>query len=211
MDRRQQQMTRRESLMYGFGGAAFVCSFNFDRFARPVKGSTSAGARRKLAATFDPFQADVPVAPVLQPVRRSAALDEYAITMKEGSARILPGMETPIAGYEGTFPGPTIRARAGHPVRVTQVNGLGEEMVVHLHGGMTPPGLRRPSGARDRAGRIARLRLPQRPAGRDALVPQPRARQHRPHRLPGARRRSTCSTTRTRSTSTCRGEGTTCR
>ena len=133
------RMTRRESLMYGIGGAAFVCSFTRDQFARPVKGVTAAGRRRRLAGAFDPFGADLPVAPVLQPVRRSAKRDEYRITMKEGSAQIVPGLETPIAGYEGTFPGPTIRARTGHPVRVTQVNALGEELVVHLHGGMTPP------------------------------------------------------------------------
>jgi spore coat protein A len=137
---RNDQMTRRESLVYGLGGVAFVCSFNMDAFKRPSPKATAAGRRAKLAATFDPFQVDLPVSPVLQPVRRSAGRDEYAITMRDGSARILPGIETPIIGYEGTFPGPTIRARSGHPVRVTQTNALSEELVVHLHGGITPPG-----------------------------------------------------------------------
>lgn len=136
---RADDMTRREALRFGIGGAAFVCSFNFDKFARPVAGVTAAGRRRKLAAAFDPFQVDLPVPPTLAPVRRGAKLDEYAITMREGSARILPGLDTPITGYEGTFPGPTIRARQGRPVRVTQTNALAEELVVHLHGGMTPP------------------------------------------------------------------------
>jgi FtsP/CotA-like multicopper oxidase with cupredoxin domain len=132
-------MTRRESLLYGFGGAAFVCSFNLDRFAHPVRGTTAAGRRRRLAANFDPFQVDLPVAPVLQPLRRTAERDEYRITMKGGTAHILPGLDTPVSGYDGTFPGPTIRASRGRPVRVTQVNGLREELVVHLHGGITPP------------------------------------------------------------------------
>src|SRR5919107_1211923 len=96
-------MTRRESLMYGFGGAAFVCSFNLDRFARPVRGTTAAGRRRKLFANFDPFQVDLPVTPVLQPLRRTAERDEYRITMKDGAAHILPGLDTPISGYDGTF------------------------------------------------------------------------------------------------------------
>ena len=134
-----QDLTRREALRYGLGGAAFVCSFNLDKFAKPITGVTAAGRRRTLAAALDPLPADLPLPPVLQPVRRSKGLDEYAITMKEGVARILPGVDTPIAGYEGSFPGPTVRAKQGRAVRVTQTNALAEELVVHLHGGMTPP------------------------------------------------------------------------
>jgi spore coat protein A len=42
-------------------------------------------------------------------------------------------------GYNGTFPGPTIKARRGRTVVVRHVNRLGTPTVVHLHGGVTPP------------------------------------------------------------------------
>jgi FtsP/CotA-like multicopper oxidase with cupredoxin domain len=135
----RRDLTRRDALRRGFGGVAFVCSFNLDKFARPVTGTTAAGRRRKLAAAFDPFRADLPLPPVLAPARRAKRRDEYAITMKPGVARILPGLDTPVMGYEGSFPGPTIRAQRGRAVRVTQTNALPEELVVHLHGGLTPP------------------------------------------------------------------------
>ena len=137
---READVTRREALRYGLGGVAFVCSFRLDKFAKPLTGTTAAGARRKLAAAFDPFQVDLPIPRTLAPAARTAARDEYAITMRDGVARILPDLDTPISGYEGSFPGPTIRARRGRPVHVTQTNGLGEDLVVHLHGGITPPG-----------------------------------------------------------------------
>ncbi len=199
MDR--DQMTRRESLHVRLRRRRLRVLVQPRPFRAADQGHVGRRAARKLAAAFDPFGVDVPIAPVLQPVRRSAKLDEYAITMKEGSAQILPGIETPIIGYEGTFPGPTIRA----PQRPCRARDADERA---RRGARRAParwddaaGLRWPPGARDPARRRQRVyRLPERAAGRDALVPQPRARQHGPHGLPGARRRSTCSTTTTSST-----------
>ena len=59
--------------------------------------------------------------------------------MKPGTAEILPGLQTPILGYDGRFPGPTIRATRGRAVNVTQRNQSGRELNVHLHGGVTLP------------------------------------------------------------------------
>ena len=39
------------------------------------------------------------------------------ITQKMANAEILPGVQTPIFGYNGIAPGPTILARAGHPAQ----------------------------------------------------------------------------------------------
>ena len=55
-------------------------------------------------------------------------------------AEVLPGFETPIYGYDGVYPGPTIRARADREVVVTQRNRLSFESNVHLHGGSVPAG-----------------------------------------------------------------------
>ena len=55
-------------------------------------------------------------------------------------AEVLPGFETPIYGYEGIYPGPTIRARTGREVVVRQRNALPFDSNVHLHGGFVPAG-----------------------------------------------------------------------
>ena len=53
-------------------------------------------------------------------------------------ADILPGFQTPVYGYEGIYPGPTIRARKGREAVVRQKNTLPFESNVHLHGGAVP-------------------------------------------------------------------------
>ena len=86
-----------------------------------------------------PFQALLPVPPVLKPVRVTAATDFYEVTVRPAAARILPGLSTEIWGYDGIFPGPTIEARAGRPISLRLKNGLAVPIVNHLHGGHTPP------------------------------------------------------------------------
>lgn len=93
-----------------------------------------------LAALPKPFQSPLPLPAVLPPVRRDDATDYYEITTREGVARILPGLKTPIWGYDGIFPGPTIEARRGRRVSVRLRNELPVPVVNHLHGGRTPSG-----------------------------------------------------------------------
>ncbi|HET6548656.1 MAG TPA: multicopper oxidase domain-containing protein, partial [Solirubrobacter sp.] len=128
--------TRRAALQRGFGGVALVCSFNFDKL-RTAR--TSASARAAAASLFEPFQRDVPLIPLARPVARSKRREQYVLTMQPGTAEILPGLQTPILGYDGRFPGPTIRATRGRAVEVRQRNASGRELNVHLHGGVTPP------------------------------------------------------------------------
>jgi FtsP/CotA-like multicopper oxidase with cupredoxin domain len=59
--------------------------------------------------------------------------------MQVGTKEILPGKLTTIWGYNGMYPGPTIKARTGRRTVVRQLNNLQESMSVHLHGGHTPP------------------------------------------------------------------------
>ncbi|HXW92539.1 MAG TPA: multicopper oxidase domain-containing protein [Terriglobales bacterium] len=51
---------------------------------------------------------------------------------------MLPGKRTAIWGYEGMFPGPTIKVLRGRRTTVRHINRLGIPTVVHLHGGPTP-------------------------------------------------------------------------
>jgi spore coat protein A len=62
----------------------------------------------------------------------------YEFDMQAAMANIIQGRQTPIWGYEGIYPGPTIRANAGETVTVRHTNLLSETMSVHLHGGHTP-------------------------------------------------------------------------
>jgi spore coat protein A len=100
----------------------------------------SAGTVLKSAARLpEPFTVPLPVPPVLAPARRDDSTDYYEITQKVGQAAILPGLKTEIWGYNGIFPGPTIVSRRGRRTVVRHRNELGVPVVVHLHGGKTPP------------------------------------------------------------------------
>jgi spore coat protein A len=88
-----------------------------------------------------PFQAPFRTPPVLAPTRADADTDYYEITMRRAVVEILSGRPTTIWGYNGEFPGPTIKARSGRRVVVRQTNDLPDATPsVHLHGGHVEPG-----------------------------------------------------------------------
>jgi spore coat protein A, manganese oxidase len=85
---------------------------------------------------------------VLQPVRSDATTDYYRITQTAFVGQILPNVNTPLWGYNGTVPGPTIKARRGRRTVVRQVNQLPEThpalgyipwTSTHLHGSPSLP------------------------------------------------------------------------
>lgn len=84
------------------------------------------------------FAVPLPVPPVKRPVRSAAGVDHYEITQQVREVEIVPGYRTPIFGYDGSFPGPTIVSRSGRTTIVTHRNELPVPTVVHLHGGHTP-------------------------------------------------------------------------
>ncbi len=140
MDWERDGITRRAALTRGFGGIALVCSFDFDSVTRKNGKKTAAFTRQSASGPFQPFQRDLPIPPLARPVGTSAeGAQQYAFTMKAGKAEILPNLETPVLGYNGLFPGPTIRAKRGKPIEVRQINDSGRSLNVHLHGGVTEP------------------------------------------------------------------------
>ena len=124
----------------GFASVALLCALGtpVSKSGRAVV--TSAAMRAQTRSPFEPFRRDLPLMPELKPVGRSGTSDVYDITMREATAEVLPGFETPIYGYNGIYPGPTIRARTGRGVIVRQRNALPFEANVHLHGGSVPAG-----------------------------------------------------------------------
>jgi spore coat protein A len=110
-----------------------------------------------------PFHRELPIPGVLTTVDNSVALDicqqaiwegriapraaelldpskcdYYEIRLQETPREILPGLPTRIWGYNGQFPGPTIKAKVDRPVMVRFINHLPNRVVTHQHGGHTP-------------------------------------------------------------------------
>jgi spore coat protein A, manganese oxidase len=128
-------LTRRD-VMRRMTSLALVCSFGAVKTTR--RDTTSAAIRAQAAAPFEPFQAELPIPPELVATSRRRGRETYELVVRRGTAEILPGLETPVYGYDGLFPGPTIRARKGRETVVRQRNELDFDVNVHLHGGAVP-------------------------------------------------------------------------
>jgi spore coat protein A, manganese oxidase len=83
-----------------------------------------------------PFRVPLRIPPVLKPSRGN---DFYETTMRKAYAHILPDKKTRIWGFEGEFPGPTIKVRRGREVVVRRHNRLDVPATIHLHGGKVRP------------------------------------------------------------------------
>src|SRR5262249_48984020 len=83
------------------------------------------------------FETELPIPPVLAPVKSDSTTDYYEMTQRQTSLEIIPRTRTQVRCYNGTFPGPTIKARRGRRTMVTHMNDLSIPTVVHLHGGVT--------------------------------------------------------------------------
>jgi spore coat protein A, manganese oxidase len=111
-------LTRREILKFGVlaGGALLL----------PLERGVLAATPNRIAESALPLPFTLPFAipPVARPVRTDAIADYYWMTMREQATAIIPGFQTRIWGYEGTFPGPTIDVDRGREVVVRHVNQL---------------------------------------------------------------------------------------
>lgn len=66
------------------------------------------------------------------------AIPYYEVVVGAFDAEILPGLKTPVWGYNRQVPGPTFVEEVNRPLVVRFVNELKAELSVHLHGGHTP-------------------------------------------------------------------------
>ena len=113
MDCERDGITRRSALTRGFGGIALVCSFDFDKRARASGKGRRAFTRARRRRARSSRSSATCRSRRSRAGRATKQLEQYVLTMKPGTADILPGLETPILGYDGLFPGPTIRATRG--------------------------------------------------------------------------------------------------
>ncbi|MFW5471486.1 multicopper oxidase family protein [Knoellia sp. CPCC 206435] len=135
-------LSRREMLAFGMisGGALLL----------PLERSVFAAGQSRLAESALPAPFTVPfsVPPVAMKVNSVGTTDYYSLTMREQATEILPGFQTRIWGYDGSFPGPTFDVQQGREVVVRQTNQLPHAhptlgytpfTSTHLHGSASLP------------------------------------------------------------------------
>ena len=104
------QFSRRRLLKIGAAGAVGVGALSVP-LGRAASGKQ---ASRLSSANFPkPYQAAFQRPPVLQPTSSGVDGDGvptnyYTVTETQTSAQIVPGLSTPVWGYNGSVPGPTI-------------------------------------------------------------------------------------------------------
>jgi FtsP/CotA-like multicopper oxidase with cupredoxin domain len=102
----------------------------------PLSGR-SGGFLPELAAGPEAAVAAVPFRQRL-PIPRVLDGDRIEIPIREAEVQVLPGRKTRMWTYGDSFPGPTIRRRAGQRTEVTfrhELPASAGELSVHLHGG----------------------------------------------------------------------------
>jgi FtsP/CotA-like multicopper oxidase with cupredoxin domain len=140
------RLSRRDLLRLGIGvaGVAAVGEIARPRAAEALGGGDSGPPT---PIKFTPFTRELPVPVTLAPVAPFATTCRfttgtaprfYSVTMRKAFTEIIPGVQTEIWGYQGLYPGPTIRGRMGTPDVVRQINHLDVETSVHQHGGHNP-------------------------------------------------------------------------
>jgi spore coat protein A, manganese oxidase len=95
----------------------------------------------------NPFRRPPVLLPSEQGVDEQGPFVRYRLTQKLGRAKIVPGLKTTVTGYNGIFPGPTIRVDQGTRAEVRIANWLGTSpvhggifnTVTHLHGSASLP------------------------------------------------------------------------
>ncbi len=137
-------LSRREFVKTGvFAGAALALPAHRLAFA-----ASALDNRMPASKLPKPFTLPFARPPRAVPVRTDATSDYYRIPMVEFAAQIIPGYQTMLYGYGGSFPGPTIRVERNRNVVARFANQLSAShptlryepwTSVHLHGSPSLP------------------------------------------------------------------------
>lgn len=128
MTNREYGLSRRDVLKLGAGAAAAALG--------SVGGRALADSSPPRSPRFTPFTRALTFPPLLEPVAPGGNF--YEVHMRAAWQEIIPGYQTQIWGYDGIFPGPTIRGEARQPMVVRFHNDLEDaETSIHYHGGHT--------------------------------------------------------------------------
>lgn len=132
-------MITRRQFLRGIGGVALVGGTGALSLLKLGPAAQTGALLRSQTPLPPPFRVPLPIPDIARAIRRDGGVDHFEIVQRPADLEILPGRLTRIWGYDGTFPGPTFRARTGQPVDVRFRNELSVGTVIHLHGGRTPP------------------------------------------------------------------------
>src|SRR6476619_3465342 len=137
-------LSRRDLMKLGVvGGAALALPLE-----RTVNARSSAQGRLASSRLPKPFTLPFRAPQSLKPYRSDATTDFYKVYMKPLQAEVIPGLQTPLWGYNGMVPGPTVRVAQGRRTVMRQVNNLPAKhpvlnytpwTSVHLHGSPSLP------------------------------------------------------------------------
>ena len=141
------RFSRRTLLARAAAGLGALAS---SRVALVSAGASAGVVARATAAAAKPFTRPLPLPQTLTG-------SEIRLVARPASVPILPGRDTRMWTFNGTFPGPTIRRPAGQRTRVTVVHRLPQKagpLTIHHHGshsaskhdGLPFPGLDIPPG-----------------------------------------------------------------
>ncbi len=137
-------LSRRDVLKMGvLGGAALALPLE-----RVASAKSLLDNRMASSVLPKPFTVPFTIPPVAVPHRSDATTDYYKIWMRETTAEILPGFQTPVFAYNGSVPGPTVKVNQGREVVIRHLNALPAKhpvlgyvpwTSVHLHGSASLP------------------------------------------------------------------------
>src|SRR5262245_32870883 len=97
-------MKRRTMLGLGvLGGASIATGFVLMNRPRARESGPAPDIQR--------FELTLKIPSVLEPTTQTETQDEYEIVQREAEHEILPGHTTEVWGYQGCWPGPTIRVK----------------------------------------------------------------------------------------------------
>ncbi|WP_458781300.1 multicopper oxidase family protein [Arthrobacter sp. D3-16] len=142
-------ISRRQAMQ--IGGIGIIGAFGL---AVPLQSVDAKSASRLDPRNMPkPYQRALTIPEVLRPHQTTVDADgstrhHYRIQQKLSSANIVPGLSTPILGYNGTFPGPTIKVDQGERITLMMDNvlpllhpqwGYRLDTSTHLHGSASLP------------------------------------------------------------------------
>ncbi|MFC9544461.1 multicopper oxidase family protein [Streptomyces sp. NPDC056956] len=82
----------------------------------------------------EPFDNALAIPPLAESTVEQDGTRVFSLRMQAGETEFRDGVRTPTWGFNGTYLGPTLRAKRGEKVRVRITNELGEASTVHWHG-----------------------------------------------------------------------------
>ena len=138
------KLSRRDVMKFSvLAGAAVALPLE-----RSVSGSLALASRIAESALPAPFTQPFRIPPVISPTRSDGTTDYFYVSMEPTQVEFIPGLQTPMWGYNGSVPGPTFEMTQGRKAVVRQVNNLPSVhpvwnytpwTSVHLHGSASLP------------------------------------------------------------------------